>query len=113
MTQEWRSRFDRAFEDWARRPPPTPPDQAAARLVARLPKRRRRGVMTAGRPRLATVVAGLGLAIAIGWLISGLGTSVTDEVLPPPLDENVVVLWLDDQTPLYLTVALPATKGGL
>jgi len=33
------------------------------------------------------------------------------EVSLPPLPDDVVLLWLDDETPLYLTVAPPATKG--
>ena len=56
------------------------------------------------------------LAVVVGWMTlrpePPTAVPATTEVALPPLEENVILLWLDEQTPLYLTVAPPAAKGG-
>lgn len=110
MKVDWQRRFDHAFEAWGRRPPRTPAEEAAARVVAALP--RRRSVWVGTPFRVAAAAASLLLVIAAAWIALQPVPPEASEVDVPPLDEGVVLLWLDDQTPLYLTVAPPATKGG-
>lgn len=115
MSHDRHDRFDDAFKRWARRPPRTPPGEAAARLRQRLPPRRPRRPFAAGSLRLAAAAVGLVLVLGVAWLLSRPGPVAppAEELAVPPLDENVVLLWLDRQTPLYLTVAPPAApKGG-
>lgn len=115
MSQDRQHRFDDAFKRWARRPPRTSPEVAAARLRERLPPRQARPLFAGGALRLAAAAAGLVLLLGVAWLVSRPGPVAppAEELAVPPLDENVVLLWLDRQTPLYLTVAPPAApKGG-
>lgn len=108
-------RFDAAFRSWGERSPRTPPDEAARRVVAKLSERRVYGWSSSIPLRLATVTAGLALLLVVSWATlpepPGAPPSQPDISLPP-LSDDVVLLWLDDETPLYLTVAPPATKGG-
>jgi len=115
----------RAFEDaWRRaadRPPRLAGSAAARRVVARLepPPRRRAALRWAAAAGLAAVLA---LAVALGWWDSRRSESllapetVAAAEAPLPLDDGVVLLWLDDETPLYLTLTPPrsgaAQTGG-
>jgi len=115
MKDQEHDRFDEAFKSWAERPSPTPADEAARQVMARLPERREREWFSGSRLRLATAAAGLALLLVVGWVTlpkpsPDLYPSVEDVALPP-LSEDVVLLWLDDKTPLYLTIAPPATEG--
>ena len=67
-----------------------------------------------GQLRLATAAAGLALLLIVAWATlpeSPVPSSASEEMALPPLPADVVLLWLDNETPLYLTVALPATEG--
>lgn len=116
MSEKRRDSFERAFKSWAERPPATPPDQAAARVVSRLPERKGRFWLVGSQLRFAATAAALMIALVVGWVTlrpePPAAIPATSEVVLPPLEENVVLLWLDEQTPLYLTVAAPAAKGG-
>jgi hypothetical protein len=115
MNSEAQNRFDEAFKSWAERPPKTPSSDAARRVVASLPEPRSSWKLGGSGLRLATAAAGLALLLVVSWV--SLPTppdpsSPLHEVAIPPLPDEVVLLWLDEETPLYLTVAPPATKGG-
>lgn len=116
MSEEPKDSIDRAFKSWAERPPSTPPEQAAVRVVGQLTKQGRWSLLVGSRLRFATVAAALMLAVVFGWVtlrpVPPAAGPATKEVALPPLEENVILLWLDEQTPLYLTVAPPAAKGG-
>ena len=115
MSDHRQDRFEEAFRQWAGRPSATPPGVAARRVMARLPERRGQRWLVGGWLPAASAAAALALGLAIGWATLPSGpepASPAKELLLPPLDENVVLLWLDDRTPLYLTVAPPATEGG-
>ena len=115
MKDRRQDRFEEAFKSWARRSPQTPADEAARLVRDRLPERRARGWYSGNPQRLVTAAAGLALLLVVGWYTmpeSSGPSSSQEEVALPPLSDDVVLLWLDDETPLYLTVAPPATKGG-
>ena len=108
-------RFDEALKAWAERPLETPPDEAVQELLAHLPEKQTGAWLADWRWRLATATTGLALLVMVGWatLFEDPGPStIGEEVALPPLHEDVVLLWLDEETPLYLTVAPPATEGG-
>ena len=114
MTDQKPDRFDESFKSWAERSPRTPAHEAARQVVAQLPERRRGWSVTGSGWRIATAAAGLALLLVVGWatLPRPPGPSAAlQEVALPPLPADVVLLWLDEETPLYLTVAPPATKG--
>ncbi len=107
-------RLDEALKNWGERPPRTPADEAARQVLARLPERRGRVRSMASPWRLAITAAGLALMLVIGWSTMPqrqASLSGGREIPLPPLAEHVVLLWLDDTTPLYLTIAPPATEG--
>ena len=115
MNDRSQDRFDEAFKSWAKQSPPTPGDEAARQVMARLPERRSLMWSAGSQLRLAAAAAGLALVLVVSWATlpqSPDPVALAQEVSLPPLQENVVLLWLDDQTPLYLTLAPPATKGG-
>lgn len=115
MNDRSHDRFDEAFKSWAEQPASTPGDEAAQHVVARLPERRGLRWFAGSQLRLAAAAAGLALVLVVGWATrpqSPDPVALAQEVSLPLLQENVVLLWLDDQTPLYLTLAPPATKGG-
>jgi hypothetical protein len=106
----------RAWRRLAERPPKMAPEDAARRVLARIaPRREPHG---AGAVRWAAAAALL-LALAAGWWQADRWST---QRRPPaaapaavqaalPLDEGVVLLWLDDETPLYLTLTPPRTAG--
>lgn len=100
--------FDAALREWGERPPRTPAGIAARRAVAALPEPR--AAMAWLRPAL--VAATLLLAVAAGWLISGgahPARPTVAELTPPPLDDDVVLWWIDPETPVYFV--LPRTNS--
>jgi hypothetical protein len=116
MNEERRDNFDQVFKSWAERLPETPPNQAAAQVVGQLTEQGGNTLFVGSRMRFAAAAATLMLAVVVGWMTlrpePPAAVPATTEVALPPLEENVILLWLDEQTPLYLTVAPPATKGG-
>jgi hypothetical protein len=106
--------FDEAFRKWSERPLGISPDVAARRLMAQLPERRKGGWFSGHQLRFATAAAGLALALIISWVTLprvSRAPTMAQQLALPPLSDDVVLLWLDNDTPLYLTVASPATRG--
>jgi peptidoglycan/LPS O-acetylase OafA/YrhL len=101
--------FDRAFAAWARRPVTVTPEEAAGRVQAAIVEPRRRARLQPLLALAATVV----LALA-AWL-------ALRPAAPPPaqqqaqldsaiaLEDDVVVWWLDPETPVYFS--LPKARG--
>ena len=118
-------RLEKQWQGWAKRPPSTPAPQAARRLVARLetePRRHanlpRRWVLPTPAAAVALVavalvaVALVAVALAVGLTLHEPGpVDVGTVVERPPLREGVVLMWLDPETPLYLTMRPPAPQG--
>jgi len=109
------TRFARAWSSWLRRPLRSSPEVAAAR-VARLlqesPPRR--------RPVWVLATAGVSLAV-LATLVLVLprqtGTDFSGPPAPPPatvqpVQPGEVLIWLDDETPLYMHFQPPATREG-
>jgi hypothetical protein len=117
-SQDPMDRFDRELREWAARPPALGP-AAAGREVAR----RIAGGVTAARPARwlrrdwAWVAAGLVAVVGVyGLLRSTARPAPAPQLaagvapLPPgggPLPEGQVLIWLDSQTPLYMSFAPP------
>lgn len=105
-------RFEREFRRWGARSPLTPPDEAGRRVAARL-KPVRTGLpvwrMAAAAATVVLMVCGTwaGLQLTGGSPPHGRPNQLSvsaDEFTPPPLDENVVLWWLDDETPVYFVL---------
>ena len=105
--------LDERIRRWALRTPRTPSREAARTVVARL-----RDARVPARRRLTAAAAILALAL-LAVLIR------PDGVVDPPgrepardaprleaplLDETVALIWLDSETPLYLTLEVPSPK---
>lgn len=127
---------------WARRPPRTSPETAAHRVLARLAEPDPQpGWQPAGgwtsRSARRLVAAALALAAVGIWLLTagppwplpapdtdpGPGTesdespsaAVRSVEVPeaPTMAEGVVLMWLDAETPLYMTLAPPGRAAGV
>lgn len=116
-----RSRFEAEFRRWAGRPPATPPDQAARKLLHRIePSPWRR---PAHRLAAAAVTAVSFAVITAGvFLLTGNGNGTHQKPIitarslqaaqqpAPPLDDNVVIQWLDPDTPVYFVLGSPESN---
>lgn len=131
-----RSDFEERWRQWARRPPKTRPQTAAHRVLRRLaepsPRPRRRSVGGWASPGVRRLVAAALVLAAVGlWLLTAgppfpFPASDTDphpgpgsEESPgralagaPAMADGVVLMWLDAETPLYMTFAPPARAVG-
>lgn len=107
--------FEERFRRWAQRPPDTPPEEAARRVVDRLPAQG-----ATFRPWHGLAAAAVLALVVTSWLLLGPGGTPTPT--PPigetavaesahPADSDEVLLWLDESTPLYMTFA-PAGQEG-
>jgi hypothetical protein len=127
----WRD-FERRWRRWGERPPRTHPETAARRVLTRLAEPAPRpgwrpagGWTSLGARRLA--VAALVLAAVGVWLLTaglpgpftGPGPTVAPERAPggplpatPAMADGVVLMWLDAETPLYMTFAPPSRTTG-
>ena len=101
-------RFEEAYREWLSRPPGLSPAQAAGRVSERLHTRgRARSWMAAAA---ASLLAGA-IGISIWWTTARVATAPI--ATPAPLGSGEVLMWLDDQTPLYMTFQSEAEpKGG-
>ena len=110
-------RFEQRFRDWARRPPATPPDEAARRILHRLPAAPR---PVLSWPRLAATATAAALVVALATQvylrppsIPPVVPSTTVGVVEAPLvPEGVALIWLESGTPLYLTLSAPVKPNG-
>lgn len=111
-------RFEHEFRRWGGRPPRTQPETAGRRIAARL------GPAHTGLPlwRMAAAAAAMLLVVWGSWGLLRLGNgtphghgsptafSRSEAYVPPPLEENVVLWWLDDKTPVYFVLE-PGDQG--
>ena len=109
--------FDRALREWGGQPPRTPAGTAATRLKACLGSRANRmrpWGLVAGAATVLVIVGGM-------WLVSLDGSRAPVPLdpaapAPPPtaapLGDNVVLWWLDADTPVYFVIEPPRSGGG-
>lgn len=101
-------RFLEAWKHWAQRPPRQSPAEAAAAVSRRLPLRQQRRSWWALAAAAAMTVT---VALAVQWSI------FIRRATPPgptinlqesaPMSKGEVLIWLDDETPLYMTFQPP------
>ncbi len=105
-------RFEEAWRNWLRRPPHRSPAEAAARVAGLIRERRRRRRAIWAYAAAAVVVAAIG--VAIRWAgLSNRTVPVQPAALvqkAPQLGQGEVLMWLDEETPLYMTFQ-PPEKG--
>lgn len=108
--ESWPEGLDDALRRRAARRPAISPQEASRRVRARIgPRPRRRGhlMLLAG----ATAVA-LALAGALGRRDERWPPTVERAVTVEPLPDNIVLWWLDPETPVYFVVGPPTTHEG-
>lgn len=101
-------RFDDALRDLACRPPRTSPAEAARAVAGAIrAERRRRTTRVSALAAAAAVV--LALSAALLWQPGRRPETVAiaGHSASTGLGEGVVLMWLDEETPLYMTFQLP------
>lgn len=106
--------FERAWKAWAERPARRSPQEAGRRAVEVAGRRRRRARTV--RMLLATAAL-LVIAVTLGVRRQGPVPEARPRTAPPlasaPLGAGQALIWLDAETPLYMTFeAPPAAPGG-
>jgi hypothetical protein len=106
--------FERAWKAWAERPARRSPVEAGRRVVEAGRRRRRRG--RAIRALLATAALVV-IALSLGVWRERPAPEATPPATPPlapaPLAAGQALIWLDGDTPLYMTFEAPeAAPGG-
>jgi hypothetical protein len=100
--------FDDEFRRWASRPAGTSTRRASDRVAAALPDRQQ----TARLP-LTFLAAAAALVMAVAgamWVATPRNAGApsaargVDSVRPLPLEENVVLWWIDPDTPVYFVL---------
>jgi hypothetical protein len=124
--------FEERWRRWGERPPRTRPETAARRVLTRLAEPAPRpwwqpagGWTSPGTRRLAVaalVLAAVGIwVLTAGLPISFTGPGSTGAPVRPPsgslpatpaMTDGVVLMWLDAETPLYMTFAPPSRTAG-
>jgi hypothetical protein len=104
-------RFEEDYRRWGRRPAAIQAGAAATRIRARIAARRRRRRTAAGLAWASVFL----LAVAGNWLIEsrrGAVPSPSPQAVHAPvaLPDNVVLWWLDPETPVYFVIR-PAEPG--
>jgi hypothetical protein len=108
--------FERALKEWSERPTRLSPDQASRRV---LEAARRRRLRSRTRRTLLATAAVLAVALTLGIRRDrgGVGeptSTPTAPLEPAPLGAGQALIWLDAETPLYMTFEAPqAPLGGL
>jgi hypothetical protein len=107
-------RFIEAWKQWARRPPARSPAEAAAAVSGRLTVRRERPYWWA---LAAAAALTLTIAMAVHWSIiirraGPPGANITRQETAP-MGNGEVLIWLDEQTPLYMNFQPPANTRAL
>lgn len=120
-------RFEERWREWSRRPPRQNPSQAAHRVITRLDEVSRVSTSDLGfgswTSRLLAATALVALAAGLWLLLPGLPLSLSgpDSQTPDPgveatetpvMADGVVLIMLDDETPLYMTFAPPQGEPG-
>ncbi len=109
--EDWPDGLQDALRRRAERAPALSPLEASRRVRDRIrPRARRRQ-----RLGLAAAAALVVLALAIAFDQLGGGSRRPARVEPAvvePLPDNVVLFWLDPETPVYFVVGPPTTQGG-
>ena len=108
-------RFEEAFRAWAERPPRLSPEEAGRQVIEAARQRRRR---TLTRRALLAAAAVLTLVALPGIrrdpTAPPSAPSAPPLVEPRPLGAGEVLIWLDAETPLYMTFeAPPVSRGGV
>lgn len=107
--ESWPEGLEDALRRRAARCPAISPQEASRHVRARIgPRRRRRAPLILVAAATAVVLA---LAGALGrderW-----PPTVERTVIVEPLPDNIVLWWLDPETPVYFVVGPPTTHGG-
>jgi ferric-dicitrate binding protein FerR (iron transport regulator) len=104
-----KERIDAAWRSFANRPARLSPSEAARRVVDRLPAEPMRVSL-----RVWALAAAAVLICVSAWVALRPQPAPLREALsvPPPLPENVVQWWLDDETPVYFVLSPRDSKGG-
>ncbi len=101
--------FEQQWQEWVQRPPETPAAVAAERVVAAVGRQRR----VSRRPRwVVSAVAAAALLVAAftAHLVLRSPLQPVPTVRAPavaPLGSDEVLIWLDADTPLYMTFQEP------
>lgn len=112
-------RFDAALRRWAERPAPPPPAWPPARSAE--PPSRAGARRAAPRWQLAAASLALVALLGLGFLLRPRSAPPTDgpaataaaaPVAAVASADEVLVLWLDPETPLYLTLPAAAEAAG-
>jgi hypothetical protein len=107
--------FESSLKEWGSREPKTAPEDAARRVLAQLPEREK-SAKDWWRPFLLPAAALMVLALGYGIFlrVSQPPPDVAVRLAAPPvtLDENTALIWLDAETPLYMTLAAPESAQG-
>ena len=99
--------FEEQWRDWATRPPSRTPRQAAEAVRGRLgPRHRGHRVQWAVAAAAAVILVAAGLALHLITGSSGKPTVVESAITGPSLGPGEVLMWLDQETPLYMTFQL-------
>jgi hypothetical protein len=107
--------FEQALRAWAERPTRLSPEQASRAVVEAARQRRRRATTR------RTLLAAAALAVVVLTLGIRRDQRVPAPTPPPaarlepaPLEAGQALIWLDQETPLYMTFEAPQTpRGGL
>jgi hypothetical protein len=96
--------FDDAFRDWAARPPETSAPEAAREVAALIRTRNRRRVLRFSAMAAAAMVVAATSAVLLRTPAgSNPEPAVVAEVVQATHPEDgVVLMWLDDETKLYM-----------
>jgi hypothetical protein len=106
--------FEGALKAWAERPPRRSPADASRRVVEAARRRRQRS--RAVRALLATAaLVAVALTLGVpGWRpVPEATPEASPPLAPAPLGAGQALIWLDADTPLYMTFEAPeAAPGG-
>ena len=113
VPEKTEEQFAQAWKQWLDRPAKKEPRQAAAEISAVLQERPR-----ASRPLWLPVFAAAALALVVAVSVfwrsprrAAVPAMVATQTVSPANDDEVV-MWLDADTPLYMTFQSPASTGG-
>ncbi len=98
-------RFEQAWRRWATRPPRRTPAMAARAVRASLPPRRPARVAWAAALAAATAVMLALVTVLVHETTPARPAQAGTVVEAPQLGSGEVLLWLDAETPLYMTFA--------